>query len=287
MISGKCSKQLSSFHMLYGTAWKKEHTTQLVLQAFESGFRGVDTACQPKHYQEDLVGKALYQSFSSGQIKREDVWIQTKFTSIDGQDQKRIPYDKSKPLPDQVRESIEVSRKNLKIDVIDSLVLHSPMRGGFDDTLEVWKAMEQGIDGGKIQMLGISNCYDLEFFKRLYSEVQHKPKVLQNRFYGKTNWDNELRAFCVQNEIVYQSFWTLTANPELLGNKLVKTIASENKLTGEQVLFKFLVDLGHQPLTGCTSLNHVQEAVSIKDIPRLSNVSLNGIKKLIGDKHPL
>jgi len=24
-----------------------------------AGFRGIDTACQPKHYQEDLVGKAL------------------------------------------------------------------------------------------------------------------------------------------------------------------------------------------------------------------------------------
>lgn len=24
-----------------------------------AGFRGIDTACQPKHYQEDLVGAAL------------------------------------------------------------------------------------------------------------------------------------------------------------------------------------------------------------------------------------
>ena len=43
MISGKCLKELSSYHMLYGTAWKKDQTTQLVTQAFEAGFRGVDT----------------------------------------------------------------------------------------------------------------------------------------------------------------------------------------------------------------------------------------------------
>ena len=43
MISGKCLKELASYHMLYGTAWKKEQTTQLVLQAFDAGFRGVDT----------------------------------------------------------------------------------------------------------------------------------------------------------------------------------------------------------------------------------------------------
>ena len=44
MISGKCLKSLHpDFHMLYGTAWKEDRTTQLVLKAFEAGFRGVDT----------------------------------------------------------------------------------------------------------------------------------------------------------------------------------------------------------------------------------------------------
>lgn len=36
--------------LIYGTAWKKEKTTQLVVQAVLNGFRGIDTACQPKHY---------------------------------------------------------------------------------------------------------------------------------------------------------------------------------------------------------------------------------------------
>ena len=36
--------------LIYGTAWKKEATKQLVIQAVLNGFRGIDTACQPKHY---------------------------------------------------------------------------------------------------------------------------------------------------------------------------------------------------------------------------------------------
>ena len=36
--------------LIYGTAWKKEATTKLVVQAILNGFRGIDTACQPKHY---------------------------------------------------------------------------------------------------------------------------------------------------------------------------------------------------------------------------------------------
>lgn len=45
----------SGVHMprlIYGTAWKKERTTDLVVKAVLAGFRGIDTACQPKHYQE-------------------------------------------------------------------------------------------------------------------------------------------------------------------------------------------------------------------------------------------
>jgi hypothetical protein len=38
--------------MMYGTAWKAERTADLVEAAIRAGFRGVDTACQPKHYRE-------------------------------------------------------------------------------------------------------------------------------------------------------------------------------------------------------------------------------------------
>ena len=36
--------------LIYGTAWKKERTAGLVEKAVKLGFRGIDTACQPKHY---------------------------------------------------------------------------------------------------------------------------------------------------------------------------------------------------------------------------------------------
>ena len=45
--------------IMYGTAWKKERTAELVVQAVREGFRGIDTACQPKHYFEPGVGAAL------------------------------------------------------------------------------------------------------------------------------------------------------------------------------------------------------------------------------------
>ena len=94
--------------MIYGTAWKKERTAQLVELALLSGFRGIDTAGQPKHYQENLVGDGLLRAYEKG-LKREDIYIQTKFTPIDGQDINNMPYDKESSLDVQIKQSFETS----------------------------------------------------------------------------------------------------------------------------------------------------------------------------------
>lgn len=61
--------------MLYGTAWKKDRTAELVLQALRAGFRAVDVAAQPKHYREDLVGDAIRTFLLETQAKREDLYV--------------------------------------------------------------------------------------------------------------------------------------------------------------------------------------------------------------------
>lgn len=86
-IMSTCSKALSP--ILYGTAWKKEQTSDLVFLALQHGFRAIDTACQPKHYNEAGVGDALLRFYDYSGVKREDIFLQTKFTSIHGQDPTR------------------------------------------------------------------------------------------------------------------------------------------------------------------------------------------------------
>jgi len=48
--------ELGKPFLMYGTAWKEGETARLVQQAVTSGFRFIDTACQPKHYNEAGVG---------------------------------------------------------------------------------------------------------------------------------------------------------------------------------------------------------------------------------------
>ena len=253
--------------ILYGTAWKGENTTSLVQAAIREGFRGIDTACQPKHYDEPGVGAGIASCLnrdqaSSGTLSRADLYLQTKFTSLSGQDPARIPYDPQAPLPEQVRQSCAVSLRNLQTDYLDGLVLHSPLPSA-RRTLEVWEAMEKLADAGSVRQLGISNCYRLDQLEALCDSARIRPAVVQNRFYAGTGYDREIRAFCRQQRIIYQSFWTLTANPHILAHRTVADLASKYGRTAAQILFRYLTQIQMLPLTGTGSRTHMREDLSI------------------------
>jgi diketogulonate reductase-like aldo/keto reductase len=245
--------------LVYGTAWKKDNTEALVAQAVRSGFRFIDTACQPKHYNEPGVGRGWTLAANELGLHRSDIFIQTKYTSISGQDPKNIPYDPSKSLEDRVEESLKVSLLNLKTSYLDSWVMHSPEQT-LEQTMVAYRVMENAVDDGKVLRLGISNCYDYDLFTSIYEEARIKPSVLQNRFYGDSDWDQELRRFCKEKSIWYQSFWTLTANRDALATQEVKAWALSKNLTPQTLLYAYLMSLGYAtPLDGTTSLDHMRE----------------------------
>jgi diketogulonate reductase-like aldo/keto reductase len=249
--------------ILYGTAWKGADTARLVALALRHGFRGLDTACQPKHYDEAGVGAGLAACLGSG-MSRADVYLQSKFTSVSGHDPQRIPYDPTAPLAVQVKQSFAASLRNLQTDYLDCLVLHSPLPTP-RQTLEAWGAIEALVQQGGIRQAGISNCYSLAQFQHLYGAARIKPSVLQNRFYADTGFDRELRAYCRQQQVTYQSFWTLTANPRVLAHATFTALASIHRRTPAQVLFRYLTQVGVVPLTGTRSEVHMREDLSIFD----------------------
>jgi len=130
--------------LVYGTAWKEGETARLATMAIDAGFRGIDTANQRRHYFEAGVGEALASALAAGRLKREDVFLQTKFTYVDGQDH-RLPYDPRAPLATQVGQSFASSLQHLGVDYLDSFVLHGPStsRGLTAGDWETWQAMER------------------------------------------------------------------------------------------------------------------------------------------------
>jgi diketogulonate reductase-like aldo/keto reductase len=243
---------------MYGTAWKEGKTEELTRLALAAGFRAVDTANQRRHYVEAGVGSAVAAAISAGELRREDVFLQTKFTYAAGQDH-RLPYDPRAEFITQVEQSFHSSLEHLQTDYVDSYVLHGPAvrRGLTRVDWEVWRTMESLQRAQKVRLIGVSNV-SLEQLTTLHKEAEIKPAFVQNRCYAATGWDREVRAFCAAEGIVYQGFSLLTANPHVLASPLVGRIARRLNRSAEQIVFRFALEVGMLPLTGTTNPQHMR-----------------------------
>jgi diketogulonate reductase-like aldo/keto reductase len=253
------SSELSIPDFLYGTAWKEDRTAALTELAIRTGFRGIDTANQRRHYHEAGVGDGLAAAYRAGIVTRADLFLQTKFTYRRGQDH-RLPYDPSASLAEQVAQSLASSLEHLATDHVDSFVLHGPSSGydWTDADAEVWGAMRKERDAGRTRLLGVSNV-SLQHLEQMESAHSELPAFVQNRCFARLGWDREVRTFCGQHKITYQGFSLLTANPEVVQNPPLAAVAREMNATMPQLIFSLARAIGMLPLTGTSSALHMKE----------------------------
>lgn len=264
MVPTRTVQGVSVPGFFYGTAWKEERTEALTTMALGAGFTAIDTANQRRHYHEAGVGEAV-AAFLAGGRRREDVFLQTKFTYVGGQDH-RLPYDPRAPYAAQVEQSFASSLEHLQVEYVDSYVLHGP-EGGYGLTKgdgEVWRAMETLQRAGKVRLLGVSNV-SLAQLQALHEGAVVKPAFVQNRCFARDGWDADVRAFCREHDIAYQGFSLLTANGRALVSPAVADIARRTGRTVPQIVFRFAAQVGMIPLTGTTSAAHMREDLASFD----------------------
>lgn len=265
---------------LYGTAWKEERTTALTELALATGFRGIDTANQRKHYAEASVGDALRSAYAAGTVRRADLFLQTKYTYVRGQDH-RLPYDAAAPAATQVRQSFASSLEHLGTNYLDSYLIHGPERADrlTDNDWAVWRVMEELHDAGAIRHLGISNVSASQI-QALAAGARVKVTYVQNRCYAGIAWDAEARATCRRLGIVYQGF-NLLRDPLVWGSPVVAAAATRLGVTKGQVIYEWARRVGMLPLTGTTDAAHQREALASVGTP-LTDAEVAAIDRLGG-----
>jgi diketogulonate reductase-like aldo/keto reductase len=151
---------------------------------------------------------------------------------------------------------------------LDCVLLHSPL-DTFDLTLEAWRTLESFVPN-HIRALGISNV-PLHTLRALYESARIKPAVVQNRFHARTHFEGDLRKFCRENNIVFQSFWTLTGNPEVLRSEPVTRLSREAGVSKETAMYALVMELGIAVLNGTTNEEHMRG--DLKEVTNVRNWS--------------
>ena len=86
----------------------------------------------------------------------------------------------------------------------------------------------------------------------------------------ETGFEREMRNWCSEKGVFFQSFWTLTANKKSGGairTEAFQELAATYAVPPEVLFFRFVMGLGICPLTGTTSAEHMAADLAAREVP--------------------
>jgi len=223
----------------------------VVASAIDAGYRHIDTAIAYEN--EAGVGAGLKTALKSTGIHRESVFITTK-----------IPAE-VKNYDDAVR-CIQESMDRLDAFHIDMMLIHAPrpwakmgsISGNryFKENIEVWKALEEAYEAGKIRAIGVSN-FEIDDLNNLLAGARVIPAVNQIRVHiGYV--PTELIDFCEQAGILVEAY-SPNATGRLLKVPEVCAMAEKYHVTVPQLASRFVLQLGLLPLPKSVHEERIRE----------------------------
>ncbi|CAL4073784.1 unnamed protein product [Meganyctiphanes norvegica] len=235
---------------------KDQEIHDLLNMALESGYRHIDTAFM--YQNESAIGDVLEAWFSSGRLKREDLFITTK-----------LPMNAMRAS--DVERFLQKSLAAMKIDYVDLYLVHNPVGMKNDektnsfligpdgsvvldlttDHVAIWKAMEAQVDAGRTKAIGISN-FNSKQIQTIIDNCRIRPANMQIEIHAY-HQQKELREIASRHGMTVCAFAPLGAPykgsgssefPQLLEHPVVCDIAKRLGKTPAQVLSRFLIQLG-------------------------------------------
>lgn len=216
----------------------------VIKNAIEVGYRHIDTA--QAYGNEEGIGKALKEI----NIPREELFITTKVMA---------EYKDYK----SAKKSIDESLQKLGLDYIDLILIHSPEpwmefrtsnKNWDKENLEVWHALEDAYNEGKVKAIGVSN-FHISDLDNLMKNATIKPMVNQVLAHiGQV--PVEIIDYCNKNNIIVEAYSPI-AHGEAGKIKEVIDIANKYNKSFAQVCLKYLLQLGMVVLPKASSKEHL------------------------------
>ncbi|THH00029.1 hypothetical protein EW026_g2415 [Hermanssonia centrifuga] len=234
-----------------GSLGKGQGTVDKVDQAISVGFNHIDTA--QLYRNEEEAGVALRESG----LKREDVYITTKYSGVGGLD---------------IATSIQNSLKNLGVKYVDLYLIHNPRI--VPDIPPAWKAMEKVKADGLAKNIGVSN-FTVPQLTILLASAKVKPAANQIRFHPYVLAEQTpVLEFSSKNGIIIEAYSPLTPLTRQPGGPVdapVKKIADRLKAAPEQVLLAWAKAKGTVVVTTSSNKQRLESYLDAGDLELTSD----------------
>ncbi|MEZ2391977.1 aldo/keto reductase [bacterium RCC_150] len=229
----------------YGV-WQVEDDVaeKVVRQAFDAGFRHIDTA--RIYGNEAGVGRAI----AASGLKPEEIFITTKLWNSDQGFESTLA-------------AFEASLDRLGLETLDLYLIHwmQPKQGKYVDT---WKALIELQKRGRVKSIGVSN-FSKEGLQRLIDETGVVPAIHQVELHPFFN-QAELREFGASKGILTQAWSPLGQGGELLENETIAGIAGKHNATPAQVVIAWHLAIGNVVIPKSVTESRIKENFAALDV---------------------
>lgn len=245
--------------------WKSESgdVGKAVVEAIKCGYKHID--CAAAYNNEDEVGRALQEAWTTTAVKREEVWITSKLWN---------DFHKAEDVEKACRKSLE----DLQLSYLDLYLIHWPVTGNKGPTLdppieETWHAMEKLVEKGLVKNIGVSN-FSRKKLKELLSYAKIRPAV--NQVEAHPYFMNRLLFEYCQSEGIHVTAYSPMGSPDsadmlerkgpvLLEDDRLKAIAEKvGKSTG-QVLIRWAVQRGTSTIPKSVHAERIRSNLEVFD----------------------
>lgn len=218
-----------------------------VKEALKSGYRHIDTALA--YGNETSVGRAIRDSG----IPRHEIFVTSKLPA-------EIKNYKNAHV------SFKLTMKNIGLDYIDLYLIHAPWpwnQMGADYTkenIEIWKAMEEIYESGKVRSIGISN-FNVKDINAILDTCRIRPMVNQIKLHvGHTQ--DEIAEHCRKNNMIVEGYSPL-ATGRILSNRNIAGIAAKYGKSVAQVSIRYVLQKNALPLPKSTHPEYIRHNLDI------------------------
>ncbi|TET90714.1 MAG: aldo/keto reductase [Methanomassiliicoccales archaeon] len=191
-------------------------TREAVLDAFDAGYRLVDTAAM--YGNEEDVGRAVRECG----IPREEIFVTTKLWNDDH------GYDRAVA-------AFEESLEKLGLSYVDLYLIHFPVEGLRNES---WRALETLQEEGKCKSIGVSN-YMIWHLEELLKYSSTVPVINQVEF-NPFLYQKDLLEFCHSHNIRLEAYSPLTKGHRLNDPNLAEIALNYSK-TPAQILIRWVL----------------------------------------------
>lgn len=234
-----------------------ETARENVRMALEAGFRHIDTA--QMYENEEVVGQGIADS----SVPRNEVFLTTK-----------IVPNVMRQGEQAVRRSIDESLAKLKMDYIDLLLIHWPVK---DCVRHTWQVMEDFVRIGKVRSIGVSN-FNPHHLDELLTYAEIRPVINQIEVHPFMSQEENI-AYNRQLGIQVEGWGPFgQGDIDVVGHPLLQSLATKYQKTASQIVLRWIVQRDLITIPRCRP-NHFAENLEVMHFT-LSDEDMQAVNSL-------